>query len=169
MSISKDEEPGSFYLPHHAVLKESSQTTKCRIVFDGSCQLKEGLPVNQTQYTGPTLQDDLVSIITRFRTHRYVLTRDITQMSRQVIVHPADRKIQKILWRKEPDAPLQTFEMNRVTFGMTSASFLAVRCILQLGKDAQAKHPEEAEIIENDFYIDDLITGHDDKIATGRH
>lgn len=84
-------------------------------------------------------------------------------MYRQVIVHPADRKIQKILWRKEPDAPLQTFEMNRVTFGMTSAPLLAVRCILQLGKDVQAKHPEEAEIIENDFYIDGLITGHDDK------
>lgn len=100
----------SFYLPHHAVIKESSETTKLRVVFDGSCKLDNGLPINQIQYVGPTIQDDLFSIITRFRTHAYVFTADIKQMYRQIWVHPEHTKFQNILWRDSPDEPIHTLQ-----------------------------------------------------------
>lgn len=54
--VSNANEPG-FYLPHHAVMKESSLTTKIRVVFDGSAQSSSGISLHETLLTGPTIQD----------------------------------------------------------------------------------------------------------------
>lgn len=47
------------------MLKESSSTTKLRVVFDASCKTSTGVSLNDKQLTGPTLQDDLFSIVGR--------------------------------------------------------------------------------------------------------
>ncbi|XP_076660689.1 uncharacterized protein LOC143364062 [Halictus rubicundus] len=46
----------------------------------------------------------------------YVLSADIAKMYRQILVHPADRKYQRILWRAQPHLPIQEYELN--TAGM---------------------------------------------------
>ena len=56
-----------YFLPHHAVVKESSLTTKTRVVFDGSAKTSTGISLNETLMVGPTIQEDLFSIIARFR------------------------------------------------------------------------------------------------------
>ena len=56
-----------YYLPHHAVRKEHSSTTKLRVVFDASAKTSTGLSLNDALMTGPTLQDDLFTIVTRFQ------------------------------------------------------------------------------------------------------
>jgi hypothetical protein len=76
----------SYYLPHHAVLNEESETTKLRVVFDGSCQSNSGLSLNDILMTGPTIQEDLISIVMRFRQYPYVITADVSKMYRQVRV-----------------------------------------------------------------------------------
>lgn len=63
----------SYYLPHHAVRNETSTTTKFRVVFDGSCKSSSGVSLNDALMVGPTLQEDLFSILTRFRTFRIAL------------------------------------------------------------------------------------------------
>lgn len=40
------------YLPHHAVIKESSSTTKLRVVFDASCKTKSGIALNDGVMAG---------------------------------------------------------------------------------------------------------------------
>ena len=53
----KDEselEKDGYYLPHHAILK-NSVTTKCRVVFDASAKTDSGLSLNDVQFCGPTL------------------------------------------------------------------------------------------------------------------
>lgn len=40
--LSSDDN-GNFHFPHHAVIKESSTTTKLRVVFDGSCKSSTGI------------------------------------------------------------------------------------------------------------------------------
>lgn len=59
----------SFYMPHHAVLRSDSPTTKCRVVFDGSAVTDTGLSLN-IQYAGPVVQQDLDSILIRFRQYQ---------------------------------------------------------------------------------------------------
>ena len=86
-----------YYLPHHAVIKNSSFTTKTRVVFDGSTKTSSGISLNETLMVGPTIQEDLFSIVFRFRSFIYALTADIQQMYRQVRVAPEDSLFQKII------------------------------------------------------------------------
>jgi len=44
-----------YYLPHHAIFKSSSSTTRTHIVFGGSCRSSNGLSLNDTLLVGPTL------------------------------------------------------------------------------------------------------------------
>jgi len=85
------------YLPHHAVFKSSSSTTRTRIVFDGSCHSSNGLSLNDTLLVGPTVQQDLYSIVLRFRTYQIAFIADIAKMYHQVRMHQDDRKLQQIL------------------------------------------------------------------------
>jgi hypothetical protein len=42
---------------------------------------------------------------------------------------------------------------------MAPSSFLATRVLKQLALDEGDKYPRAAEVIQRDFYVDDLITG----------
>jgi len=70
--------------------------------------------------------------------------------------------LKRILWRKTPDQPITTYELNTFTYGTTSAPFLATRCLQQLIEDEAVNYPVAAQMARNGFYVDDLITGTDD-------
>ena len=55
-------------MPHHAVIKPDSTTTKLRVVFDASCATSTGISLNNALMVGPVVQEDLLTIILRFRT-----------------------------------------------------------------------------------------------------
>jgi len=59
----------SYFLPHTAVLRDSV-TTKCRVVFDASCKTGSGVSLNDIIIAGPTVQEDLYSILLRLRLHK---------------------------------------------------------------------------------------------------
>ena len=124
-----------YYLPHHAVIKADSLTTKTRGVFDGSAKTSTDVSLNDTFMIGLTIQDDLFPIVTRFRSHPVALTADIEQMYRQIWVSENDRFYQKILWRSSPNDPIKTHSLNTVTFGTACAPFLAVRTLHKLADD----------------------------------
>ncbi|XP_045778928.1 uncharacterized protein LOC123876677 isoform X1 [Maniola jurtina] len=149
----------SYFLCHHAVFKQQSESTKLRVVFDASCPTSSGFSVNDLQYVGPTIQDTLFSILLRFRQHRYVLTGDIEKMFRQVTVHENDRNLQLILWRDNEHSPLQTLRLNTITYGFASASYLSTKCLWRLGEECEDDLIKT--IIQRDFYMDDLLTGAD--------
>ncbi|XP_076246272.1 uncharacterized protein LOC143186478 [Calliopsis andreniformis] len=120
-----------YFLLYHAVFKRT--TTKLGVVFDGSAKTTSGLSINDTQMVGSAVPDDLFSIIVRLRKHRYVLSRDIEKMYRQVRVDREDRRFQRILWRPNPLELIQVFELNMVTYGTASTLFLAIRVLRHLG------------------------------------
>lgn len=144
------------YLPHHAVIKESSTSTRFRVVFDASSPTTS---LNDCLLVGPNIQSELFEILIRFRQHPYVLTGDIVKMYRQIMIKPEHRPYQCILWRTTPDQPVITFCLNTVTYRVTSAPFLAIRSLRQLAYDVEEVHPRIAKVITQDFYIDDMIDG----------
>jgi len=149
----------SCYLPHHAVLKESSLTTKIRVVFDASARSSSGVSLNDILMHGPTVQADVFTILVRFRMHQYVVTADIEKMFRQVMIDQRDWNLQRIVWRDSPAEPLKTFNLTTVTYGMKPASFLATQCLVTLANLVHSEYPRASQAIKNDIYMDDLMTG----------
>ncbi|XP_043480299.1 uncharacterized protein LOC122509997 [Leptopilina heterotoma] len=150
-----------YYLPHQAVLKMIDDIIKFRVVFDASCQTDTGTSLNDALMTGPTIQDNIIALMLRFRQHIIALSGDIEKMYRQFLIHSQDRKFQKILWRYNEDEPIKTYELNTVTYGTSAAPFLAIRCLEELSKDEGHAFPIAAEVLKNDFYVDDCLTGAD--------
>ncbi|XP_061519775.1 uncharacterized protein LOC133395095 [Anopheles gambiae] len=157
-----DDSTQHYYLPHHAVVKESSTTTKVRVVFDASCKTSSGYSLNDKLLVGPVVQDDLFSIILRFRLHAIALTADVEKMYRQILHHPDDRNLLRIRYRESPTDEISTFELQTVTYGTASAPFLATRTLRQVAIDNSDTYPQAINAALNDFYVDDLLTGSND-------
>ena len=153
------ENPQTFYLPHHGVTKESSNTTKLRVVFDASAKSSNHKSLNDVLLIGPNIQSNLYSILLRFRQHKIAVTADISQMYRQILVHPEHHDYQRFLWRFEENAPIETYRLKTVTFGVAPAPFLAIRTLHQLSLDEKHNFPNAYDQIRNNMYVDDLITG----------
>lgn len=150
-----------YFLPHHCVIREHSVTTKLRVVFNASQNTSSGKSLNDIQMIGPALQNDLFSILLRFRQYKYVACADIEKMFRQILIQDDQRNLQLILWRENTQQPISVYRLNTVTYGTASAPFLSNRCVRQLGLNCEDK--DISLIILNDFYVDDLLTGSDCK------
>jgi len=160
VSTSELEPTHDFYLPHHGVWKDSSTTTKLRVVFNGSSKTSTGISLNDILYTGPKLQNDLFDVLIWFRRFNCVFTADIEKMYRQIQVHPDDGKFQRILW-KDDRGELRTYELRTVTYGLGCAPFLALRAVIQLINDEGHNYPEAIPTLMKGRYVDDLFGGAD--------
>ncbi|XP_015120060.1 uncharacterized protein LOC107043207 [Diachasma alloeum] len=161
MTLMKDtsDAPDIYFILHQAIVRLESVTTKLRVVFDASAKTSNGVSLNDKLMTGPNLQQDLFKITLRFRTHEYVITVDIAKMFRQILIHPEDRSMQLILWRKSSDELLNTHQLNTVTYGTACAPFHVMRCLHELAVQHRLEFPLASKVLEEDFYMDDVLTG----------
>ncbi|XP_050551755.1 uncharacterized protein LOC118279021 isoform X1 [Spodoptera frugiperda] len=153
-----------YFIPHHGVIRESSTTTKLRAVFDASATTSSKVSLNDILMVGPKVQDDLLSILLRFRQHKYVVTGDIEKMYRCIEVTHSQRSLLQIIFRKDPKEPLKTYRLNTVTYGTSSAPYLATKCLVSLADDATTDNVRSA--IARDFYVDDYLGGGSTKSET---
>ncbi|XP_024881954.1 uncharacterized protein LOC112461104 [Temnothorax curvispinosus] len=150
------------HLPYHGVMKETSATTKLRVVFNGSSALPTGATLNKYLQTGPNLLPALTEILLWWRRHRFVFAADIEKMYRQIEVHPEDRDLQRIVWRESPSDVLLEFLLIMLTYGRLACSaFLAIRTLHQLAKDEGVEFPLGATALLLETYMDDVLSGAD--------
>lgn len=155
-----------FYLPHYAVMKESSLTTKLRVVFNASRKSTTGVSLNDKLLIGPSIQDELFEILIRWRVHLIAFIADIEKMFRQIKLTPDHRDYQRILWRFSPDQPILEYRITTVIDGTASATFLATRALKQAAIDGEKLFPEAAGVVKKDFYMDDVSSGSYDIAST---
>ncbi|XP_076285541.1 uncharacterized protein LOC143211602 [Lasioglossum baleicum] len=157
-------DPSRYYIPHHAVFRDSSATTRLRVVFNASCRTTTGQSLNDHLFNGPKLQGDLIAILLRWRQYRFVYTADIAKMYRQIRVDSQDVDYQRILWRNSPSDPVDEYQLLTVTYGTTSAPFQALRVMKQLSQDEGAKFPLAIPVLQHQTYVDDCLFGDDSRI-----
>lgn len=69
--------PYHLFIPRHAVIKESSTTTKLRVVFDATFKPFFGSSLNDKLMVGPKVQTDVIDIILRWRKYKFTFTGDV--------------------------------------------------------------------------------------------
>ncbi|GFX50987.1 integrase catalytic domain-containing protein [Trichonephila clavipes] len=122
----------AYYLPHHAVLQDSS-TTKLRVVFDASAKSTSGYSLNDIRMVGPRVQRDVIS--------------------------SEDTNWQRILWRDNPKETVKEYRLTTVTYGTSCAPYLSTRTLTQLAFDERERYALASFATLHHFYVDDLLSG----------
>lgn len=144
-----------YYIPHHGVVTSD----KFRVVFDAGCKTDKNISLNDIQLVGEKLQRDLYETVMRFRRHRVAVSADIKQMFRQIKIAPEQWDLQRIFWRENSKEQLREYWLVVVTYGLASSPHCAVRALMEGAAIIESTEPDLANIIRNDFYMDDLLTG----------
>ncbi|XP_026829094.1 uncharacterized protein LOC113562802 [Ooceraea biroi] len=148
------------YIPHHPVLRESSATSRLRVVFNASSRSSNGTSLNDHLLPGPKLQSELASVILKWCSFRYVYTADIAKMFRQILVDPLDTQYQHILWKPNVNEAPIDFELLTVTYGMACSPYEALRVIKQVASDEGHRFPRARAILLENSYVDDVCFGY---------
>jgi hypothetical protein len=149
------------YLPHHAVLKKSSTTTKMRIVYDASAKAsKFDLSLNECLYRGPVILPDLCQLLIRFRVKPTIVISDVEKAFLQVCLHKPDRDVTRFLWFNDDENPsldnLATYRFRRVAFGIISSPFLLGATILH---HLKRENSEFSQQLADNIYVDNIVSG----------
>ena len=95
-----------FYLPIQIVQRDSSTTTKIRVVFDTFAKSSTRVSLNDTLLVAPMVHSPLIDFLLRFRSHRVALTTDVRQMYRAIELTESDRDYHRFVWRSHPNEPI---------------------------------------------------------------
>ena len=152
-----------YFIPHHPVFKDTSSSTKIRIVFDASSKDSNGNSLNDCLLKGPNLLPDIAAVLLRFRMHRVALNGDLQKMFCQTAVIKDHQRYQLYLWRNCDTAiEPKVYAMERLMFGVSSSPFLAIQSVLE-----HARSPAILsrfgmslyELLKDNMYMDDVHIG----------
>ena len=148
-----------FYLPHKAVVRDTAESTKLRIVYDASARPNGNSPsLNECLESGPPLQNKLWSVIVRNRFHPVALAGDLKQTFLQIRIREADRDVMRFHWLKDLTSnEVETLRFTRALFRLAISSFLLGVVIDQHLQSLETKYPEEVDQIRRGLYVDNLI------------
>ena len=153
------------YLPHMAVVREESETTKVRIVYNASCkEKKSGTSLNDCLHVGPALTPLMFDILLRFRENRIALIGDIEKAFLNIEICPTDRDCLRFLWFEDcmkEDSEIIVYRFNRVVFGVNSSPFLLNAVLRHHVESYKEVDPNFVSKMLNSFYVDDLVSGSD--------
>ena len=149
-----------FYIPHKAVIRETAETTKMRIVYDASARATPESPsLNECLYPGPPLQNKLWDILVRQRAYPIAVTADIQKAFLQIRIRECERDALRFHWRKSEHGKLETLRFTRALFSLAPSPFL-LGGVIEAHLDAWEEwEPEIVAELRRSLYVDDLLTG----------
>ncbi|CAB3405624.1 unnamed protein product [Caenorhabditis bovis] len=155
---SKGQSP-VYYIPYQIVKNDNSATTKLRIVFDASSHRKGCISLNDAIHQGPVILPELVGIILRCRTARYVLIADVEKAFHQIRLHKEDRDSTRFFMLKDEKKPptadnVKIMRFTRIPFGVNASPFLLAVSIQHFFENAQTSEILQ-EAVGRNLYVTD--------------
>ena len=150
-----------FYIPLKAVVRESAETTKMRIVYDASARAYDSASsLNDCLEVGLPLQNELWKVLLRGRFHSVAIAGDIRKAFLQVRIREQDRDALRFHWLHSKD-PLHvcTYRFTRTLFGLGPSPFLLGGVNQHHLNTCRLTNPDRVAEIERELYVDDLISG----------
>ena len=87
------------FLQHHGVAREDKDTTKLRIVLDGSAKVERSHHShNECLEKGPNLTPLVFDVLLKFWMRHIGITADIEKAFHQIMINPDDRDMLRLLW-----------------------------------------------------------------------
>ena len=151
------------YLPHHAIIRTERETTKLRIVYDGSAKSDaKDLSLNDFLDTGPNYIPKLFELLLRFRCHRIALVGDIEKAFLMIGIAEDDREKLRFLWLKNPfevNSEIVEYRFNKLVFGLRPSPAILGAVISNHLLKYKSDDPNMVKLIQNSLYVDDLVCG----------
>ena len=145
-----------FYLSHHDVLKPGSNSTAMRIVFNSSAKVN-GSSLNGCLAKGPSLLNNILGILLRFRQENFAFIGDISKMFHSIDIPVEDQMLHLFLWRNlQPNIQPRTYAITTVNMVDRPASAIAQTALRESALEATEEHPEASKIIIRNSYMDDI-------------
>ena len=157
----QEEEKHSFYLPHHGVLRQDKETTKLRIVFDGSAKTESQLSLNDCLDKGPNHTPLIFHILLRFRLFYVGLVADIEKAFHQISIEKSDRDMLRFLWFEDNEfkTDIVHYRFCRLPFGLRSSPAILNSVIQKHLSQYSGSYAHVAKLLAHSFYVDDFIGG----------
>ena len=118
-------------------------------------------------HTGPSLTPLLYTVMLRFRMYKIVLLADIKQAFLQIEVDPEDRDALRFLWVKNPkelNSPVLEYRFTRAIFGAGPSPYILGGTVRHHMEQYKAIDPEFVEDVNESLYVDDYVSGGDEKL-----
>lgn len=124
--LKKKLTPQSYYLPHLAVVQKDRETTKLRIVYDGSAKAsKHENSLNDCLQTGPNHLPHVFNMLANFCKNIVGLTADIEKAFLMAGIQDEHRDFLRLLWFDDPKLENPNIVQIHTTriWAMTFASY----------------------------------------------
>lgn len=165
--VKEDNINEGHYLPHHPVIKESSNTTKIRPVFDASAKDQNGWSLNDCMRKGLNTIELIPKLLLNFRRGAYGVTSDIKKAFLNIALTEQDKKYLKFLWLKniEDDINMEvkTYRHNRVVFGVVCSPFLLGATINHHLENCSLNYSNTTRLLKESFYVDNCVLSIDNE------
>jgi hypothetical protein len=149
-------------LPHHGVKRESSTSTKLRVVIDGSAKEKGFASANDYLYEGPNILPELVHIAMRWRTSQYFIIADVSKAFLQIELPEEDSYLLTIRWTDKtgPNQEPKLYRFTRLPWGIICAPFMLNIVVRYLYEKYGEEHTDLIDLMQQislDTYVDDVL------------
>ena len=146
-----------FYIAHHAIIKPTSSSTPCRIVFNSSAKFK-GHALNDYYAKGPDSLNNLLGILLRFREEQVALVGDISKMFHSIQIPELDQMTHRFLWRDlETHRYPDTYVMTALNMGDKPSGSIAISALKKTAETKRKDNPDSSKVIIDNSYMDNIV------------
>ncbi|XP_066919855.1 uncharacterized protein [Clytia hemisphaerica] len=153
------------YIPWRAVWKGNSISTPCRIVFDASSTTSSGYSLNDLLAKGRNTLNRLQEVLIRFFIHPIAMHTDIKKMYNTIKLDESHWCYQRYVWEAnlDPSKIPQEKVVKTLIYGVKSSGNQAEYGLRRVAEMSKDEYPEIEEIVKRDIYVDDCLTGEQDR------
>ena len=152
--------PVKYFIPWHMVWSKSV-STPIRPVFNASHKTPRGCSLNEILVKGINSMNNLVQILIRWTIRTWAFHTDVRKMYNAILLDKSHWRFHLYLWQEHLDPKIEPMikVIKTLIYGVKPSGNQAERAIRQIAEKNRDEYPIAYDIVQNDIYVDDCISG----------